>query len=448
MYGVQPTSHGHAEAKRVRPVAARCETCAGTYPWVGKIPCLLSEPDLVLRRWSGELEQFVRQTRTTSARLLAQLALEGVDARGRRRIEAVRSALDEHGARVLALFAAVGISAELDEDIAETKTESYYHQVHRDWGWDEAGCEEPAASLRSVMQALDAGRSPRRILTLGAGACRLPIDLHRACGAEQSVAFDINPLPFLIAERILAGEVLPMFEFPQSPRSSETAAVQRELRARQEVPDGFHLAFADGLDPPVHRGVFDTLFTPWFIDQVPSDLQEVIDLAARLLPVDGQWINHGPLLYHPEHTLFARRYRQDEVLERLTAAGFEVEVSRWERLLYMQSPAGSQGRTEGVLTFRARKTKDTKVAVKPEVEAELRFDDPAAAVPLRDGLAAYQAPHPMFAAVVSLIDGRRSPRDIADVLIEKNGLPAEAALGGVTTVLQEVFRSLPTGDAN
>lgn len=437
-----------------RRTAARCETCAATYPWVGSIPCLLAESDEVLQRWSSELEQFVRQTGTTRDRLLAQVALDGVDAKARARVEAVRRALEAHQQRVLELFAAAGIEpSPASSDVAhrkavpgEDKTESYYHQVHRDWGWDEAGSAEPSANLDAVMSAIDVGRMPSTMLVLGAGACRLPADLHNAIGAERTLALDINPLPFLIAQRVLAGDSVRMFEFPLSPRTSEDAAIERRLHAPEAVRDGFELIFGDGLDPPVPRGLFDTLLTPWFIDQVPKDLQDVIDLAARLLPVGGQWINHGPLLYHPEHTLFARRYRQDEVLERLARAGFEVEYSQWERMRYMESPSGSQGRTEGILTFRAVKTKNVRAAANEPDKTSLDLADPDAAVPQSSGLQSYEAPHPMFAAVVALIDGQRSARDIAAVLIEKNGLPPDAALGGVLTVLGEVFRQIDPTD--
>jgi hypothetical protein len=151
----------------------------------------------------------------------------------------------------------------------------------------------------------------------------------------------------------------------------------------------------------------------------------------------GVWLNHGPLLYQPSHTQPAHRYREDEVHELVIAGGFGLVRNRWDRLLYMQSPDGSQGRTEGIATFLARK--EGLATVQNETPAWL--DDPATPVERWPELDAYVAPHPMFKAVASLVDGQRSAQAIADEMVRRFNLPADAALGGVTTCLAEMWRA-------
>jgi hypothetical protein len=197
--------------------------------------------------------------------------------------------------------------------------------------------------------------------------------------------------------------------------------------------------FADGLDPPFADGAFDTVLTPWFVDQVPPDMAALFPAIHRVLAEGGLWLNHGPLVYHPNHTLLVHRYRADEVLDLVAASGFAIEQHAYDRLLYMQSPACTQGRTEMVLSFRARRI-DRVEAVVPEQPAWLR--DRTLPVPRVAGLDRYVAPHPLFAAVIALVDGQRSIDDIAAVLVRKAGLPEAAAPGGVQACLGEIWRAL------
>jgi hypothetical protein len=158
----------------------------------------------------------------------------------------------------------------------------------------------------------------------------------------------------------------------------------------------------------------------------------------------GRWLNFGPLIYHPAHTHIVHRYCADEVFELVARSGFEIVRERRSRMKYMESPACSQGRTELVLTFDARKTERVASVASPAAPAWL--DDTALPVEL-EGLAGYEPPHPMFAAVVGMIDGKMSIRDIADVLVKAHGVPAEAAVPGVQACLREILRKV-SGDTS
>lgn len=422
--------------------SAGCAECTRPGRVVDEIPVLTADSSATVRDWGVQRTHFSRETRATRDVVLAQLAGQALPAATRRRLQRLYDRLEQHRVEVDALYESAGIPA-IDEPLSRAErvpgegiATAYFDQIHRDWGW---ATGEPEAALEIVLGTLG-DRRPRRMLVLGAGACRLPYELHRAAGIETTVAIDVNPVPFFVARRMIAGETLALTEFPRCPRDSERVAVDRTLRRSSPAAEGFQLLFADGLEPPVPDGSFDLVFTPWFIDQVPKDLATLLPTIHRIVAAGGAWLNHGPLLYQPTHTQPAHRYREDEVHELTEAAGFSLARHRWDRLLYMESPDGSQGRTEGIATFLAEKV-DGAATESVETETPGWLDDANQPVPRWSGLEDYRPPHPMFAAVASLIDGTRSRQTIADEMVRRFNLPTDAALGGVTTCLSEMWRA-------
>jgi uncharacterized protein YbaR (Trm112 family)/SAM-dependent methyltransferase len=425
-----------------------CRECQTHYPTVDGIPLIFDKPDRELDEWRFELAEFLADNQKGRNKMLAQTAGVDLPATTRARLDRLRAVLEVHADRMTRLLGDAGIQPgertreDRERVPGEGSITTYFHQIHRDWGWDDHGSQENREALQAIQAVVPADAKLGKVLVLGAGACRLPMDVHTTFGAELSVAVDINPLPFVVARRMAAAQEVSLFEFPISPRTSEDVAVDRLLRRGNPAPDplqGFEFLFADGLSPPVRDGAFDTVFTPWFIDQVPRNLPTIFPMIRRVLKPGGRWINSGPLIYHPSHTMLSNRYRVDEVLEMLAAANIEVHKHRYASVPYMMSPAGTQGRTEFVLTF------DATVGEAPASESEDtprwldRHDLP---VPILPGLERYEPPHPMFAAVVSLVNGQRTIKDIANVLIRDKSLPADAAVGGVHACLVEIHRTL------
>jgi SAM-dependent methyltransferase len=422
-----------------------CRACRFEFPVHGGIACVVARPHELVDGWRFRLHEAARTFEDARARIVAELATLELHPRTRARLERLHAAIADHRARLLALLAEDGITpAPRTRDDppgvpGEDSITSYYHQIHRDWGWEDDGSTEPATALHEVAEVL-AGTPPLGdTLVIGAGACRLPIDVHTQHGGATTIAIDIAPLPMLVARRILAGQSVELFELPVSPKDGDHVAVLRTLRARSPVAPGFVQLFADGLDPPFEPGSFDTVFTPWFIDQVPADAATFFPVVHRMLKPGGRWLDTGPLLYHPHHTQRPHRYPPDELLALVEAAGFRIERHRRERLLYMESPACSQGRTEAVLSFVATKVDAPAKTQAPQMPSWL--DDPREPIPRFEELARYVAPHPFFTAVIEAIDGTRSASDIAALLVAKNGLPANAALGGVQACLREMWRA-------
>jgi len=417
---------------------------------VGGVPCLLDDAHGEVERWRSRLGEFVRENNASRDAMLAQLVAEPQISRlSRHRVETLRAKLEIHRDRILAVAEHAGLApGPAVEDPTSTvqgegELTSYFHQLHRDWGWDTGGAipEEVGLAVAEVMDALDGGAPLGDMLVLGAGACRLPWEIHARGHATSTLALDINPLPFWVARRLLSGEVIRLFEFPLRPRSTEDVAVDRGLQTEARGGAEFAFAFADGLDPPVRSHAFDTLFTPWFIDQIPRDIQGMFAIADEVLKPGGVWLNHGPLVYHPTHTALMHRYCVDEVLGMVEANGFRIDWHRFARLPYMVSPAGTQGRTEMVLTFRATKVGGAKAPA--EVPAQAAWlSDPTVPIPVLPGLAEYQPPHPMFVAIVGAIDGRRTAADIGRLLAERHGVPPASATAGVLAALQEIARAL------
>lgn len=426
-----------------------CNDCGRTYPKVDGIPVLFEDPTERIAEWARQLAEFVRDNAGVRAKLLAQMTAERVLDRTRARLERLHAGLGAHADRILALLA--------DADLRPTTAEggktarravpgegtitAYYHQIHRDWGWDDARNTEADDMATAVAEVL--GHTPMgNTLVLGAGACRLPYDLHHRHGAARTVAIDINPLPFFVARRVIEGQEVRLFELPLRPRHSERVCVDRRLRRSGPPVQGFELVFADGLDPPVRSGAFDTVLTPWFIDQIPTDAALLMPVLRDVLAPGGRWLNFGPLIYHPTHTRLVHRYCVDELLELAETWGFEIERHSYRRMHYMESPDGTQGRTEHVLVSLARKTDAEPQALERAPPPEAWLTDPSQSVPRLAGLDDYRAPHPMFDAVVALIDGQRTTEDIAALLVERHGLPADAATVGVLACVREIHRAL------
>lgn len=434
-------AHGRGDGEGLR-----CTGCATTYPSVGGIPLLLADADATLSQWRWRLHDFRAANADVRANLLAQLATARVLPATRQRLELLRAHLETHEQRLTALLGGAGIQPERrgapDSAVVpgEGSITSYYEQVHRDWSWEDAGSREAAEAADAVAAVLPPDASVGRMLVLGAGAARLARDVHVHHHGTCTVAVDINPLPFLVARRMLAGETLELIELPMRPARSDVPCVSRVLRSRLPATADVHLLFADGLKPPVAPGSFDTVLTPWFIDQVPEDAATLVPTIHTALRDGGTWIQFGPLLYQPSHTKIAHRYCRDELAAIAEAEGFRIERSTAQRMLYLQSPDGTQGRTELVVTWAAR-----KVSAPPQraaAETPPWLVDLLLPVPRLPGLEGYVAPHPMFAAIVALVDGRRSVLEIASVLATKHNLPRDRADAAVQAALKMVVEQV------
>jgi len=417
----------------VRADAWRCQSCDTTYPRVGDVPWLFGEPAAALAEWRNRLGRTLRQLEADAARTANAAKTTGLHASTRDRLARLGRAQTRHVAELTALMAPLEIERmaplaahlALRTRIAPSQgLTTYYANLHRDWCW---GDEENEASYELVAAALPPLEG-KRLLVLGSGGGRLAYDLHTRLAPGLTVALDINPLLTFAAQRIVHGARLTLHEFPLAPRTLADVAIERELSAPAPVDDNFHCLLADGLRAPFVNDAFDAIVTPWFVDIVDEHVDVLARRLNRLLRRDGAWVVFGSMRFASADP--ATCFAPEEVTALIGDAGFEVGPLSDQEIPYMCSPASRHGRRERVVTLSAHKAKR---AAAPEWHTALpdwlvQSNKP---VPLLDAFRLQAATTQVYAFIMSMIDGRRSLRDMAALMEQRRLMPhadAEAAL--------------------
>jgi len=418
--------------------ALSCATCATAYPRVDGLPWLFAEPVQALGEWRARIHGSLAGLDVQAQRYRAALGDDVTRAGTRTRLKLLAAACSDHARRLRSLLApvlggadaaapevysALGMSLPAGQGLV-----GYYANLHRDWCWGDA---ENAAACRIVDAALGP-EPPGRTLLLGVGAGRLAYDLLRGRRPQPLVAADVNPLFLCAVQRLFAGERLELYEFPLAPRSSDTHAILRTLQAPQPAGAGCHLVFADASRAPFACGAFDTVITPWLIDVIDEDFATFAMRVNGWLRPGGRWISTGSLAFASEDP--ARRYALEEVVEIVTTAGFSGIEPREEQVPYLCSPASRHGRIETVVTFAGIKRESAPDPGPPRRVPEWlqRADVP---VPLLPDLQGRQLELRVLSYVASLVDGQRSIRDLARVLVEQRLMTVEEAEPAVRAFL-------------
>jgi SAM-dependent methyltransferase len=410
----------------------RCQTCGHRSPGLGRLACLLADPEGWRGRWSTDLGAFVSMMASAAERVRRDLARFDLLPSARSRLEGFLAANERNATQIEALFANAGVSASTKrEEVAERTRAAagrlplthHYELLLRDWAWGEACPENVEAREHVLEQAGSTGWG--RTLVLGAGAGRLTYDLHQCSDATLTLALDLDPLLSLIAHRVLGGQAQPLVEFPFAPDAdAHTEHVLR--RPDGDLRPGLQWLVADALDPPVHDGAWDTVLTAWFIDVCDQDVRDVVALVHRLLAPGGRWINVGPLLYPPSRPP-AERYVPPEVVELVRLGSFDVSRSDLREVRYLRSPQSGHARLESVLSFVAEKVPWAETpGLHPPAWVVLRHRP----IPKMD---AVPTGHPLLDRVAALVDGERS---LDDIVHEMAGtLPADVGPRDATAAL-------------
>ncbi|MDH3547139.1 MAG: methyltransferase domain-containing protein [Gammaproteobacteria bacterium] len=421
----------------------RCDACKIEFPSIDSIPWLFAEPEATLGEWRGRLQFALQQLSQDAARLEGELKNEELRPLTRRRIERYRKAVEFHRRSLRKLLQPVAVQSlqgTVETYLAlrtrlpvDQALNTYYANVHRDWAW---GQEENEASLKQVRKVLHDNAELGKVLVLGAGAGRLAYDVHMQIECQTTVALDFNPLLMLVAHAVTSGKSLKLYEFPIAPKSLEDDAVLRTLVAPNVVRDGFHLVLGDALRPPFAEQAFDTVVTPWLIDIISEDLPVLAARINRLLKTNGRWINFGSLAYaHPER---ARRYSPEETKAIVAESGFSDPYVSEAKIPYMCSPASRHGRNEKVFTFSAYKERD---AVKPDRHRALPdwIVTGKEAVPLTPSFRTQAMTTQIYSFIMSLIDGKRSLKDMAIILEKQKLMTRDEAESAIRSFLTRMY---------
>ena len=430
-----------------RPLAGagdgyRCAGCRVDFPNVAMLPWLFAEPSAALAEWRGRWRLALQRNTATLEELRKALEDRKLRAATRERLAALAAATEDHGRLLgevlapLALERAEGayetylaLRTRLPPDQGLT---TYYANIHRDWAW---GDDENAASLE-ILAGLLARATPQRVLVLGAGAGRLAYDLHMHGSALVTAALDFNPLLLLVAAQVASGAPLELYEFPLAPRNVADQAVLRTLAAPAAARSGLHYLAADVHRPPFKSGSFEAVVTPWLVDVLPEPFDTLAARVNTLLAAGGRWLNFGSLSFHdPDPRL---RYGLDECRAALTDNGFGDVLVEEHEIPYMCSPASRHGRRERVVAWSAVKQAQVKRSPRHEALPEwlVRGVD---AVPLSESFRVQAVSTRIHAFIMSLIDGRRSIRDIAAVLVEQRLLSRDEAEPTIRAFLIKMY---------
>ena len=414
-----------------------CGGCKVDFPAISGIPFLFAEPAAALGEWRARLHMETQRLDHEIRKIGAALDDPNLLTSTRRRLTLLQAAYSDHSERLLTLLEPldlVGLQANIESYLAlRTRLPSdqglitYYPNVHRDWSWGE---RENEASADLITDMLDPPVG--KMLVLGAGPARLAYDLHNRLMPELTVALDFNPLFMLLAQRLLRGETVKLYEFPIAPNSIENSAILRTLKAAAPITDKLNLVIADAARAPFLKGSFDTIITPWVTDILPSDIAETAARINHLLRDDGQWVNFGSLAF--EHPDPGKRYSREEVIEIISGQGFTTPHVDETRIPYMCSPASRHGRQETVVTIAARKNKKAGKLARHEALPNwiVKADTP---VPLSDSFRTQAMSTRIHAFVMAMIDGKRSIKDMAKLMEDQKLMTQQEAVPTIRTFL-------------
>ncbi len=422
-----------------------CGACSSGFPVIGEVPWLFPEPRQALADWRGRLGMLSQHLASEAAAMRSATAGKEAGQATRRRLEHVAAAYDDQVRRLAALLAPLGLDQSGMSEAThrgigtrlplEQGLTNYYVNLQRDWAWGE---EENAAGLGEIVAVLGGdARGLGRTLVQGAGAGRLAYDLHQGGDAPLTVATDFNPLLLFVAREMFAGRTLELYEFPIAPRNVEDHAVLRRLSSPSAARAGLELVAADALQAPFADAAFDTVVTPWFVDIIGEPFARVAARVNLLLKPGGRWINSGSLSF--SRAAHADRIGLEEALEIMPHAGFTDVRVREGTLPYMRSPASRHSRLESVVTWVARKS--GPAAELPRARALpdwlLQPDRP---VPRTRAFEMQAISSRVHAFLLAMINGERSMRDMARMLVEQRLMSAdeaEAQVGLFLTRLHE-----------
>lgn len=406
----------------------RCGACRVDFPERDGVAWLFADPQATMTEWRNRWQMALAR--------LAQQADQAKAAAKRADSDLARQRLNklvDGCARQRSLLAdrlqslRLSDSANL-ETLLALRTRLPTHQglttyegnLFRDWCW---GDEENRASLAEVHAALGHHR-PQRMLVLGAGAGRLAYDLHQRMRPSVTIALDNNPLFAGTLARIADGESVTLVEFPLAPASADAVAIERTLQAPEPAAPNFHVILADGLRAPFRSGAFDTVITPWFLDVVAEPPAQVVPRLNRLLSDGGVWLNHGSQAFShadPAHCLSLA-----ELIELAEQSGYAEVTTHESELPYLNCPDSRHGRLERVVTLRASKRRDVKQPPRHQSLPEWIVSG-RAPVPVLPAFQSQALSTRVHAFIMSLIDGKRSLKDMARVMEEQRLMPAADA---------------------
>ena len=404
---------------------------------------MFAEPQATLGEWRGRLQYSLQQLSQEVVNLDKELQQDDMRALAKRRVERYKKALETHRRSLQKLLQPVemqSLQGNYETYLAlrtrlpsDQGLNTYYPNVHRDWSW---GDEENAASLKQIRAVLHDHAELGDVLVLGAGAGRLAYDIHTELDCRSTVCMDFNPLLMLVAKAVTSGKSLSLYEFPIAPLALDDDAVLRKLSAPEAADENFHLVFGDALRAPFPDKSFDTVVTPWLIDIISEDLPELAARINNLLKENGRWVNFGSLAFaNPER---AHCYSPEEIKAIVGENGFSDPYVSQATIPYMSSPASRHGRQERVFSFSAYKEREVEKPARHTALPDWLVTGKKA-VPLSPSFRQQAMTTQIYSFIMSLIDGKRSIKDMAVVLEKQKLMTKEEAEPAIRSFMTKMY---------
>lgn len=409
-----------------------------SYPIIQNIPWLISNPQNSLIDWSIKLNHFHQILDGEIQELESEIIIS--DGATRKRLERLYKAKQSFLRSIFELMSPVVRNEMAQKNTYDTLTDiapntqnllSYESNLYRDWVWGE---EENKKCLDIVEAHIDK-KNASKILILGAGAGRLALDIHQAILPKISVATDINPLMVLAAQKILHGDGLSIYEFPEQPITSEDVAVEHHITSCN-APDNFHYVFSDANKPAFIKGSFDTVITPWLIDIQPLELSLFLKQLNQYINLGAQWINFGSLVFNQNRDALC--YSIDEIKIIALAQGFEISDVSQDQIPYLKSPYNSGHRIETVWSWRAKKIADVQ-AIKDTQYLPSWVLDTSLPVPKESYFKDFSLNHRIYAQMGAEVDGRTSIKKIGNKLAKQLSMDNEESTKLIRNVFIDLF---------
>ncbi len=236
---------------------------------------------------------------------------------------------------------------------------------------------------------------------------------------------------------MISGGSFYLYEFPTAAKSIDQMAIKRKFKGEKDDSQSFQLIFADALNPPVKPQAFNWIFTPWFIDIVPADIKYTLTMINALLPLDGYWIQFGPIAFEKNQPELC--YSPEEFHQIIKKSGFEVTHETFKRIPYLESPANFHSRQVEVAVMVCKKIEEKE---KPKFFqfTPQWLTDRTIPVPFTDEIKSSGSLHQISAKVLSWIDGHRNIDQIADEFAKEYKTSKEHAIGSISHFLLQTFQ--------
>lgn len=419
-----------------------CSECEYKTFYVGEIPWIFSEPLETLAEWQNRFTAYLQNISAEVTAIEVSLKDSAILESSRQRLRRLKKAKQKQSQLMRDLLKPLELSFETNRDLFKAlkttlpmsqRLMSYDSNVFRDWVWGE---QENDIAVQLIKEVLPEQVDFSELVVIGAGACRLPYDLHQQLHLESTLAIDINPFLFLLAKKLIDGKDFSLMEFPLAPKSATDLVIESQFKAPAEKKQGFQFAFSDALNLSLKDGSCQVLLTPWIIDIIPQDIDIFFRQLNRVLKMGGHWLNFGSFAFL--HRDPAICYSKEEVFETLEKAGFETQRQVEKEIPYLQSPYSCQKRFENVLAFSAKKVREVE-----EYEALTYLPewitDSSQEIPEMDAFKSYLFINQIQFEVLRAVDGNVSIDAIAEQIMKKYRMKREQAVEAVRSFFTKIY---------